>query len=126
MLSTDAYSALAQYSAKFSGNGVDMLNDYKVHKHVTGYNSEDYNALMEQIYNTTDLAERSNLLHQAESKLLEDMPVIPVVFLKNGHTVNESVLSGFKTTFWGTANFKRVKMKDYMTYKAAIEASEVA
>ena len=126
MLTNDAYAALAPFAPKFSGNGVDMVNDYAVNSHITGYNSEDYNALMEQIYNTTDLAERSNLLHQAESKLLEDMPVIPVVFLKNGHTVNKDILSGFKTTFWGTANFKRVKMKDYMTYKTAIEASEVA
>lgn len=126
MLTNDAYSALAPFAVKFSGNGVDMENDYAVQTHVTKYNSEDYNALMEQIYNTTDLAQRSELLHKAEEKLLEDMPVIPVVFLKNGHAVNKDVLSGFKTTFWGTANFKKVKMKDYMTYKEAIEAAEVA
>ena len=124
MLTNDAYSALAPFAPKFSGNGVDMANENELQKHVTKYNSEDYNAIIEQVYNTTDLAQRSELLHKAEEKLLDDMPVIPVVFLKNGHAVNNDVLSGFKTTFWGTANFKKVKMKDYMTYKEAIEAED--
>ena len=117
MPSTDAFSALSQFSSEFSGNGVDMESgNYEVHGHVTGYSSAEYDALIEQIYETGDAATRASLLHDAEKKLLEDMPVCPIVFLQNAY-VSSGILSGFKTDRYGTVDFRRVKMKNYMNYK---------
>ena len=102
-----------------------MTSDtYDVIKHVTGYESADYDKLMDEVYDAEGAEARSQKLHDAEAKLLEDMPVIPVVFLKNAYISNSKVLSGFSTTFWGTTDFRNVKMKDYMKYKEIIEAEE--
>ncbi len=124
-LANDAYAVLAPYATEFSGNGVDMESDtYDVIPHMTGYVSEAYDKLMEDVYNAETAEARSEALHNAEAKLAEDMPAIPVVYLKNAYLSNGKVLSGFKTTFWGTTDFKGVKMKNYMDYKAIIEAEE--
>lgn len=122
VIANDAYAVLAPYATKFSGNGVDMESDsYDVIGHVTGYASADYDALMETVFNAESADARSEALHNAEKKLIDDMPAIPVVFQKHGSIVNADVLSGIKTTFWGTTDFKKVKMKDYMAYKTIIE-----
>ncbi len=127
MLANDAWAALAPFAPQYSGNGVDMKSgDYDVYKHICGYDSADYNKIIDEAYAEGDYAKRVELMHKAEEQLMKDMPVVPVIFLKTGHVVNEDVLSGFKTSFWGAGYFNKVKMKDYMTYKEAIEASENA
>ena len=124
-LANDAYAMLAPFATKYSGGGVDMASDtYDVIGHATGYASEDYDKLIDEVYDAENAEARSQKLHDAEAKLLEDMPVIPVAFLKNAYISNSKVVSGFKTTFWGTTDFKKVKMKDYMKYKEIIEAEE--
>ncbi len=123
-LANDAYAMLAPFATKYSGNGVDMMSEnYDVIGHITGYANADYDKIIEDVYNAESAEVRSQKLHEAEAKLLEDMPVIPVVFLKNAY-VNSGVLSGFETTFWGTTNLKGVKMKDYMEFKKVIEGTE--
>lgn len=124
MLSTDAFSALSQFSAAFSGNGVDMDSEtYDLYTHITGYNSEEYDALIEAAYAEKDRSARATILHQAEEMLLEDMPVMPVVFLQDAYVYSD-VLSGISTDYYGTRNFNDTKMKDYMTYKQATANNE--
>ncbi len=118
MLSTDAFSALSQFAVSFSGNGVDMDSEnYDLYGHISGYASEDYNALIESAYAEKDRTARAAILHQAEAKLLEDMPVIPVVFLQDAY-LYLGELSGIGTTYYGTRDFNDTQLKDYMTYKA--------
>ena len=45
----DAYSVLSSFAKSFSGMAVDMQN-YQLIPHRTGYDSEEYNALMEAVY----------------------------------------------------------------------------
>lgn len=123
MLAPNAFNALAQYAAGYSGNGVDMeSDDYDVIGHVTGYNSDAYNELIDKAYAESDSAARTVLLHDAEKMLLEDMPVIPVLFVQDAY-VTSNVISGVKDTYWGR-NFKKMKMKNYMEYKESIQAEE--
>jgi ABC-type transport system substrate-binding protein len=91
--------------------------NYDLYGHVSGYANEEYNALIESAYAEKDRAARAAILHQAEAKLLEDMPVIPVVFLQDAY-LNSSELSGIESTYYGTRDFKDTQLKDYMTYKA--------
>ncbi len=124
MLSTDAFSALSQFATAFSGNGVDMNSEtYDLYGHITGYASEEYNALIESAYAEKDRTARAAILHQAEEMLLNDMPVIPIVFLQDAYVYSD-VLSGIGSDYYGTRNFKKTKMKDYMTYKQATASSE--
>ena len=126
MLSTDAFQPLAQFALSYSGNGVDMNSEtYDLYGHVSGYASEEYEALIEQANAEKDRAARATILHQAEAKLLEDMPIVPIVFLQDAYLYS-SVLSGIQTTYYGTREFRDTQLKDYMTYKAKTDTSEEA
>lgn len=123
MPSPDAFSALSQFAVAYSGNGVDMNSEtYDVYGHVSGYASEEYDALIESAFAEKDRAARATILHQAEEKLLNDMPVCPMIFLKDAY-VYSSELSGISSDYYGARNFKKVKLNDYMTYKAATDTA---
>lgn len=122
MLSPDAFSALSQFAVSYSGNGVDMDSEnYELYGHVSGYANDDYNALIDSAYAEKDRSARATILHQAETKLLEDMPIIPIVFLQDAYLYTDA-LSGIKSTYYGTRNFNDTQLKDYMTYKARTAA----
>ncbi len=126
MLSSDAFSALSQFAVSFSGNGVDMDSEtYDLYGHISGYADEEYNALIESAYAEKDRAARATILHQAEAMLLEDMPVIPLVFLQDAYLYVDA-LSGIESTYYGTRDFKDTQLKDYMTYKARTATVEEA
>lgn len=125
MLTVDAFNALSVFSTPFSGNGINMRSEnYDAYGNVTGFEKKEYTDLIEKIFASSDDAERSQLLHDAEKMLMYEMPVTPLVRLKDAYLVNDGVLSGIKDTFNGTRNFKKMKMKNYMAYKEAILAAE--
>ena len=124
MLSTDAFSALSVYSTAFCGGGVDMDDpEYPLIGNLMGYENAEYSELIEKAYAERDAAARAKILHDAEALLMEEMPVMPIVFNQDAYLINKNVLSGYKDTYWGTRDFKRLEMKDYMEYKEAIEAA---
>ena len=96
---------------------------YDLYGHITGYASEDYDALIESAYAEKDRTARATILHQAEEMLMNDMPVIPLVFMQDAYIYTD-VLSGIGSDYYATRNFKKTKMKDYMTYKAATDNAE--
>jgi len=117
MLSPNAFSALSQFSAPFSGNGVDMNSEtYDMYTHVSGYSDSDYDALIESAFAEKDKAARAEILHQAEKMLMEDMPVCPLLFLKDAYLASGE-LSGISSDYYGARDFKDTKLKDYMSYK---------
>ncbi len=124
MLSPNAFGALSQFSAAFSGNGVDMNSEnYDIYTHVSGYSNADYDALIESAFAEKNTAARAKILHQAETKLMEDMPVCPLLFLKDAYLASGE-LSGISTDYYGTRDFNKTKLKDYMAYKAKTETAE--
>ncbi len=116
MLAPDAFAALAPFAVKFSGGGVDMDSPtYDVIPHTTGYTSEAYDALIEAAQNATDAAARAAALHDAEKMLMEDMPVIPLIFLQDAYLIHDD-LSGYASSYYATREFKRMKLKNYTQY----------
>jgi hypothetical protein len=125
--------------------------------HVTGYNSESYNALMEAIYflpyrsqisaedytlfvnyasaeefqkvldtvdavyatygiDTSKVAEgKLTLLHKAEEMLMQDMPIIPVVFNHNASVTSKS-LNKVKSDLYVSYKFEKTTLDDYKNY----------
>lgn len=57
------------------------------------------------------------LLHKAEELLMQEMPIIPVVFNKNA-TVGTSDLKGVKSDYYVSYKFKDVSLKNYEDYLA--------
>ena len=117
----DAFSILAPFARSLSGQGQDMeeaskTGIYEDKPHRTGYDSQEYEALLEEILaNTTDAAARAAKLHEAEAMLLGDMPVIPVIFNQNAYLISGE-LSGHTSNYYGFRNFCRLKLKDYVQY----------
>ena len=127
--SADSMSILAPFARQFAGEKMDMSNsdNYELAPHATGYNSEEYNTLMEKIYGNKNSASRSEDLHKAEDLLMTDMPVIPLVFNQGAYLLNEDVLDlNNKVLFWETAGeyyypvcFDKISVKDYDKYELA-------
>lgn len=117
MLSKDAFNAFASYASTFSGMGIDMQNDnYDIVPHVSGYESDEYNEIIENAYAAESRKDASAYLHEAEAKLAEDMPVIPVVFNQDFYLINKKVISGQKLDFFGGKLFDQLNMKNYKKY----------
>ncbi len=154
--SADAYSMLAPLAADFSGM-IDAANGYEMVPHLTGYNSERYNLLIEAIYYLPYFADitakdytsfvgydsaevfqalldqisqvysennvdpkkpeegRVKLLHAAEKLLMEELPIIPVVFNKNA-TIGTSALKGIKNDKYVAYKFNSAQLKNYEQY----------
>ena len=120
-----AFSILAPFAKGFSGQGMDMdLKDengqpyYVIPTHVTGFDNEEYNALIEKAYATVSAAEQATVLHEAETLLMQNLPVIPIIFNQSATRTGKG-LSGVKTTYYGTAAFAKAKLRNYEDYLPA-------
>ena len=100
--SADPFSVLAPFAKEFSGQTMDMSDpqNYKATTHPTGYDSAAYDAEIEKAFNEKTIANRAEALHAAEAILMEDMPVIPVVFNKSACLVNKGLKLNNTTLWW--------------------------
>lgn len=125
MLSPDAFSALASFSLEMSGNGIyagGIGEEFEVVTHVSGFNNEAYNELIDQAFAAADMAARTALLHQAEELLLEEMPVIPLFFNRSAMLVS-SELQRVYTDFYGHPVLTRAELRNYHKHIISEEAS---
>lgn len=115
--SVDPFSMLAPFAKAFSGRGMDMSNleNYELTPHITGYDNEEYNALMENIFATKKISSRASMYREAEKMLMEDMPVIPVIFNLDA-TVQSGSLKKLSVNYNGMANFSKAYIKKYDKY----------
>ena len=115
-LSADPYSMLSVYAKGFSGKAMDMSTlDYTVSTHITGYDSKEYNEIIEKAFAEKDIAKRAEILHNAEKKLLDDMVVIPVIFNQNATLIRDD-LSKVEYGYYGNPIMTKAKLKDYELY----------
>ena len=116
-LSADAFSVLAPFAKGFTGGSSTSLNSttYEIPAHSSGYNSETYNQKIEAAFAEKDIEARATLLHQAEAILMEELPIIPVIFNQNATLIHDD-LSKIKFTYYGTHIFTKTKQKDYELY----------
>ena len=129
--SVDPFSVLAPFALEFSGSGMDMsvAGSYTATPHITGYNSAEYNALIEAIYNEKATANRSANLHKAEEMLMEDMPVMPIVYNQSATLVSEELDLNNKTLFgkkssnyYGADSLNKIEVKNFDDYVATVAA----
>ena len=120
--SPDAFGILAPFALGFSGQGMDMdLRDengqpyYIIPTHITGFNNDAYTAIIEKAYNTADVNAKATVLHEAETALLAEMPVIPIVFNQDAYLQSKKI-SKVKDTYYSTRNFAKTKLKNYKNY----------
>lgn len=123
--SADAFSVLAPYAKCFTGGSStkDGSRDFEIPTHISGYNSEEYNELIEKAYAEKDIKARATILHDAEELLMEDLPIIPIIFNQTA-TLEHKDLSKVKYTYYGTMIFTKTKLKNYELYIPKEEENE--
>lgn len=116
--SPDAFSVLAPFAKGFTGEAAvsEQSTKFEIPVHFTGYNNSEYDELIEAAFEESDLKKRAELLHEAEKLLMEDLPIIPIVYNQNATLTNKSVLSRVKFNYYGSPNFAKLKMKNYKEY----------
>ncbi len=119
--SVDAFGILAPFAEGFSGQGMNMdLKDengnpyYITPSHITGFNNADYNAIINKAFDATT-NNTPAILHEAEEKLLAEMPVIPIIFNKDAYLKSKKI-SGVKENYYSAREFERTKLKNYENY----------
>ncbi len=117
-VSTDAFGYLAPFATAFSGNAMSIEYDekngyqYGVTPHVSGYNDANYNDLIEKAFAETDYEARAEMLVVAEQMLLDDMPIIPVVYNQT-FSLAAKKLGKIERGFFSAADFTKTKLPGY-------------
>lgn len=124
-LTTDAFSFLAPFAKEYSGEAINIESEVRTAPHVTGFDDKEYNELIDKIFNTLDVKERAELLHQAEEMLLELAPVAPLHFNVNSYMKSKK-LSGLEVSGYGYVIFTEAKLKNYEETNAIITEEENA
>ena len=111
-LSAYSFAMLAPFAKSFSGKVrlVDSTSkDFDKSKGVERY------YVNEKAFAAATQKEKAALLHQAEKLLLEDAPVVPVLFNSDCYVASNK-LSGFDTDFFGSKSFTKTALKNYLNY----------
>ena len=119
-LSTDPWSTLAPFAKDYSGSALDLAEAAKTGNfdsvpHITGYNSEEYNALIDRAFAETDHGARAKVLLEAEQLLAKDMPVMPLYVHQDYYIMSRELShSGKFTSYWGYRIFDKLDWKKYV------------
>ncbi len=121
----DAYGFVAPFSKKFSGMYVDVTNpDVFYNPHFTGFESEKYDEIIEQLF-TADTKARAALMHSAEEMLCDEAPVAPL-FFENIYYVKSGKLSKIGADFRNSPDFRETALKGYKAVNEAKRLEEEA
>ena len=86
MYSTNAFTALAGFTSKMNGNGIEysfsaegvsIATDLL---HCTGFTDATYDEIMDRALAEKDLEKKAVILHEAEAYLLSKAPIAPIVY----------------------------------------------
>lgn len=130
-LATNAFSVLAPFAVPFSGSAKNITaNDFSDQPSISGYANAEYDKLIEDAYAAAFAGDRDGQaakLAEAEKLLMQDSPIIPLVFNVDTYIFNADILSKIGTNAFAGRNFTSVKMKNYEMYKPVeTEAAEDA
>ncbi len=119
--STDGFVALSQFSSTMNGNGIVLKNDgtnlIERHKNVIGgWKNAEYDKLIKEAYETDDKNTKEEKLRAAEKLLVDEAPIIPVVFNQSFAFVSDE-LKKIEPDGFGHFVFTEAKLKNYQDYK---------
>ena len=114
MYSTDAFVALAAFATDYSGCGKDFESD-KLLGSFGGWASEEYDALIEKAFKSSDDAVRAQTLADAEKLLVESACIVPIIYNQTFAFVS-SELSGVTFDGFGNVVLTKAKQKNYEDY----------
>jgi oligopeptide transport system substrate-binding protein len=76
-----------------------------------GYSNPEFDELVADAKQTVDPDEQAQLFQEAETILLDDVGVIPIVWYRGDYVFNDDEIGGFTQTNFGLINFEKVFRK---------------
>ncbi len=126
-LTTDAFSFLAPFAREYSGSviNIEQTTDTST-PHITGFDNAEYNALIDEIFNTVgDNKTRCSLLHKAEEMLLDECPIVPLTFNVTNYMQSKK-LKNVESSIFGYKIFTKAKLSGYEEVKTALEEAKAS
>ena len=123
-LSTNAFSVLAPFAPTYSGSVVSVDTESSgISPHITGYESKEYTALIDEALAATTRSERAKKLVEAEKLLASDCPAIALVFYSHNYMASKD-LKGLDVSPYGYTVFTNATLKNYDEKNEAYLAAE--
>lgn len=123
-LSTNPYAALAPFAPEFSGSVVSVdVDSSGIAPHVTGYQSEEYTAKLNEILEQTERKARNEKLIELEKMFADEAPATALVFYSNNYMAAKD-LKGLETSPYGYTLFTNAELKNYKEKNAAYLAAK--
>ena len=116
MYSGDPFVALASLTSDINGCGA-IFNDAQtsLRPNISGWSNAEYDALINAAYSTANDDARNGYLKDAEKLLMEEMPVIPLVFNET-FVFTAKGISKVNVDGLGNLNFTDTKLRKYEKY----------
>lgn len=118
MYSYDPIVSLYAFTAKYNGNGVSFGNDGKnltsPRSVIGGWSSEAYDALIADAATKSE-GERDDVLRQAEKLLVEEAPIVPILYNESFGFIAKG-LSRVDFDGFGMFVFTDAKQRNYRKY----------
>lgn len=115
MYSSDALVALSAFTSHMNGNGVDFVVTGKNRTNISGWTNAEFDSYINAAYIAKNSNERKEALANAEKLLLEEAPIIPIMYNQSFSFVSGD-LSGVKFDGFGNFVFTKVSQKNYEKY----------
>ena len=114
MYSTDALVALSSFTSHMNGNGMNFDNG-ELRANISGWASDDFNYYVNNAFNARTASDRSVALRSAERILIDESPIIPIIFNQNFAFISGDLTSVAVDGF-GHFVFNGAKQKNYQKY----------
>ena len=116
LYSRDAFVGLAAFTTTMNGNGADLKSHTAVlRKNISGWTNEQYDAYVSAAFTATDDDVRAENLRLAEALLIEESPIVPLVYNQTFAFVSKD-LSKVELNGLGNFVFTDTKQKNYKDY----------
>lgn len=124
--SPDPFTTYAQFSKYFSGMPLDMTQEteqFDPALPITSYDNSDYNALINAAYDTPIKKAQAEYLHAADRQLMEDLPVMPLVYMQSC-ALSQSYVRDVVYSLGGVPHFEGATYKNYDENRVYAELQE--
>jgi ABC-type transport system substrate-binding protein len=114
LYSKDALVSLASFTDAMNGNGANLLNNTS-RKNIAAWSNNKYNSYINAAFNARNEEARMNALAEAEKILLEEAPIVPVVF-NQSFAFASSELTGITFDGFGNIILTKANLNNYHEY----------
>lgn len=126
-LTDDALSFLAPFAKNYSGSVVSLKDDAELYTpHITGFENDEYDAIIDRVYAAESEKEMNAALHEAEALLLEQCPATALYFDVDYYLACGD-MKNISSNFFGSRYFHKTDLKGYVETtpaQAAVAAAQ--